>query len=248
LGRRAADAPAVSELMDAAGPLADALRYGDARSTDAAALRAVFDEMAVRVVAGLDRAVVGLDDESARAMIERMSAVQAALSVVDHPARRRALPAVLAIIADQRRGHGLVRGRATRLLHDTGTWEPAEVERRLARALTPGTPAATGAAFVEGFLAGSGTVLLHDAALRTVVDGWIGSLTPDAFTDVVALLRRTFGAFEPVERRQLGVLVATGAVDRRPVADDELDEDRVLAGLATVRALLGLAPSADGLL
>ena len=74
-------------------------------------------------------------------------------------------PAVLAALADARRVHGLVHGRAVRLLHDGGQWAPADVQARLGRALTPGTPAADGAAFVEGFLAGSGTVLLHDDQL-----------------------------------------------------------------------------------
>ena len=245
LGELAARAPDVGELMDALGPLAGALRYGDVRGTDATSLRAVFDELVVRVVAGLARAAEGLDDDAGRAMIERMSAVQAALAVVDHPARRRSLPSVLEQLAEGRRVHGLVQGRATRLLHDAGHWAPAAVEARLGRALTPGTPAADGAAFVEGFLAGSGTVLLHDAQLLAAVDGWIASLRPDAFEAIVALLRRTFGAFEPAERRQLGVLLATGRIERVAPMGDDVDEARARAGLATVRAMLGLPPT-DG--
>ena len=216
LGELAAHAPDVAELMDALGPVASALRYGDVRGTDAAGLRAVFDELVVRVVAGLDRAARGVDDEAATALIERMSAVQAALAVVDHPARHDEWPRALEQLADDRRGHGLVRGRATRLLHDLGRSE--RVERRLGQALTPGTPPSAGAAFVEGFLAGSGTILLHDTALLATVDEWIGALPPDRFADVVPLLRRTFGAFEPAERRQLGRLLSHGEVDARPLA------------------------------
>jgi hypothetical protein len=240
LGQLAARAPDVAELMDALGPLAGALRYGDVRGTPAASLRVVFDELVVRVIAGLERAAERLDDDAARAMIERMSATQAALAVVDHPARHGDLPPVLEQLAGARRVHGLIQGRATRLLHDAGRWSPDEVEARLGRALTPGTPAADGAAFVEGFLAGSGTVLLHDSQLLAVVDTWIASLRPDTFEAVVALLRRTFGAFEPAERRQLGALLATGSVDRVAPMGDDVDEARALAGLATVRAMLGL--------
>lgn len=240
LGRLAAAAPDVAELMDTLGPLAAAIRYGDVRGTDAVGLRVVFDELVVRVLAGLDRATTGLDDDAARAMVERLSAVQAALAVVDHPARRHELPRVLTAVAEARRGHGLVHGRATRLLHDAGAWSPAAVEARLGRALTPGTPAATGAAFVEGFVAGSGTVLLHDDQLLAAVDAWIAALPTDAFDDVVALLRRTFGAFEPAERRQLGHLLATGAVIRVLPAGTDLDDERVAGALATVRLMLGL--------
>ncbi len=226
IARLAASAPDVAELMDTLGPLASALRYGDVRRTDAAALRVVFDEIVVRVVAGLGHAAEGLGDDAARAMIERMSAVQAALAVIDHPARHTDLPTALAALADARRVHGLVHGRAVRLLHDGGQWTPADVQARLGRALTPGTPAADGAAFVEGFLAGSGTVLLHDDQLLDVVDGWIASLHADMFESVVALLRRTFGAFEPAERRQLGALLSTGRVVRLTAMSDDVDTDR----------------------
>ena len=68
-------------------------------------------------------------------------------------------------------------------------------------------------------------------------------VTPsDAFEAVVALLRRTFGAFEPAERRQLGALLATGSVERVAPTGDDVDEARALLGLATVRAMLGLPP------
>jgi Family of unknown function (DUF5682) len=246
LGELAARDPDVGELMDALGPLAAALRYGDVRRTGTADLRIVFDELVVRVVAGLSRAADGLDDDAAHSMIERMSATQAALAVVDHPARRHDLPVVLEDLAERRRVHGMVQGRATRLLHDAGHWPPAAVEARLGRALTPGTPAAGGAAFVEGFLAGSGTVLLHDRALLAAVDAWIASLTTEAFDTIVALLRRTFGAFEPAERRQLGGLLATGRIERAAPMGDDVDESRAAAGLATVRVLLGLAPRQVG--
>jgi hypothetical protein len=106
--------------------------------------------------------------------------------------------------------------------------------------LSPGTPPATGAAFVEGFLAGSGTVLVHDSELLSIVDRWLSSLTPDAFAETVPLLRRTFGAFEAAERRQLGVLVAGGGSTVPPTIGTGIDPQRLAAAMVTVRHLLGL--------
>jgi len=241
LSTRAGTDPDVAHLMDALVPLASALRYGDVRGSDASALRAVFDGLVVRVVAGIVPACASLDDEAAGAMIERLTSVQMALAVLDHEARRATFPDVLAELAEGRRVHGLVQGRASRLLHDAGVWPTSAVQRRLARALTPGTPPAAGAAFVEGFLAGSGTVLLHDRQLLAVVDGWLASLTTDAFDGVLALLRRTFGSFEPAERRQLmRVAMGAGAV-RTDGFGGDVDARRADAVLATVRAMLGLA-------
>ncbi len=237
----AAHDPDVVQVIDTLGPLARALRYGDVRGTDAGALRRVFDGLVVRVVAGTLMACRSLAPDAAAAMAERLAAVQTALALVDHGARRAEWPAVLTLVAERPDVHGLVQGRATRLLHDGGAWNRGRVSARVSRALSVGTPPATGASFVEGFLAGSGTVLVHDRELLEVIDAWVSALAPDAFIATAPLLRRTFGAFEPAERRQLGLLLD----DEVPVAvsgfGGDLDPARAAAALATVRELLGVA-------
>lgn len=230
----------VVQLIDTLGPLAGALRYGDVRGTDAAALRRVFDGLVVRVLAGAVLACRSLDNDAAAAMVERLAAVQAALALTDHAARRGEWPAVLTLVAERPDVHGLVQGRATRLLHDCGAWNRARVGNRVSRALSVGVGPAAGAAFVEGFVAGGGTVLVHDSELLEVIDGWVSSLAPDAFLTTVPLLRRTFAAFEPAERRQLGLLLADRAPSTATGFGDGVDADRVAAGLATVRQMLGV--------
>jgi hypothetical protein len=233
----------VADLMDAIGPLARAARYGDVRATDASAVHAVLDGLVVRVLVGLGPACRSLDADAAAAMAERLTATNAALALIEHGARATEWPRALESVTASGAAHGLVQGRAARLLHDAGHWNAAETERRLARVLSVGNPPSHGAAFVEGFLAGTGTVLLHDEALLALLDGWVASLGRDEFVDVVPLLRRTFGAFEVAERRQIGQLVS-GRGDGRPPAPygDELDAARVTAAFATVRALLGAEP------
>ena len=243
LSMRAANDPDIGQLMATLGPLGHAQRYGDVRSTDASAVAAVFDGLVVRVLAGLIPACASLDDEASAVMVERISGVQQALALVDHRARHRAFPEVLERLADgsgSGNGHGRVHGRATRLLHDSGYWTSIQVEHRLGRALSAGTPPAVGAAFVEGFLAGSGTVLVHDAELRAVIDRWLSSLTPVAFDETIPLLRRTFGSFDPAERRQLGRLMAGEQREVLASFGAGLDERRLLASLRTVRHMLGL--------
>lgn len=240
LAVRAATDPDIGQLLDALPALAAALRYGDVRGTDARSLRAVVDGMVVRVLAGLATAARSLDDAAAAVFVQRLAELQGALAVIDHPARDRELPVVLVDLAIGA-GHGLVQGRATRLLHDSGTWSVDAVERRLSRALSGGTPPARGAAFVEGFLAGSGAVMVHDEELLAVLDGWVASLATESFDAVVPLLRRTFGAFEPAERRQLmSLLVGRGRLHAGGFGDD-VDARRAALAVVTVRRLLGLA-------
>ncbi len=237
---QAAHDPDVVQVIDTLGPLARALRYGDVRGTDASALRRVFDGLVVRVLAGAVMACRSLDDDAAAAMVERLAAVQAALALTDHGARRGEWPAVLTLIAERSDVHGLVQGRATRLLHDGGAWNRALVGNRVSRALSVGTPPAVGASFVEGFVAGSGTVLVHDRELLDVIDGWVSTLAPASFVSTVPLLRRTFGAFEPAERRQLGMLLADLAPAAPAGFGIGVDGERAAAALVTVRQLLGV--------
>ena len=258
LAQRAAAEQDVAGLLDALAPLARTVRYGDVRGTDHAALRSVLDGLVVRVLVGLPSACRALGDDAAAVMAERLTAAQGALALIDHPARRAGWPAVLSLLAGRGpRGmslHGTVQGRAVRLLHDAGAWPPSEVGAALSRALSVGTSPPHGAAFVEGFLAGSGTVLLHDIALVRLLDRWVAGLGAQPFVDVVPLLRRTFGGFDETERRRLGQLVSQDlarldASGSAPAGGDTgaaggedwpLDPARADAALRTVAALLGV--------
>ena len=86
-------------------------------------------------------------------------------------------------------------------------------------------------------------MLVHDADLLAIVDEWISAMPTETFVDAVALLRRTFGAFEPAERRQIGLLVTGRRREHVAAFGADLDDERARAGLATVRAMLGLAPA-----
>ncbi len=231
----------VAGLLDVLGPLARIRRYGDVRGTDAAGLAELFDGVAERACVGLTAACRSLDDDMAAAMADRLTATQGALALVDHPARTGAWQRALIEMATGSSINGVLVGRAVRLLADAEAIDVDEVAGALSRALSYGTPARDGAAFVDGFLAGAGTVLIHDAGLLGLIDGWLATLAVDTFDDVVALLRRTFAAFEAGERRHLGELVS-GRGDGRPAAPFgwHLDERRVAAGLATMAELLGI--------
>jgi hypothetical protein len=248
LAGRAAVHAEVAQLMDALGPLARARRYGDVRGTDVAALDTVLRGLVVRVTSGLLPACTGLDADEAAAMGDRLQATQAALALL---AASGATAALLPSWYTALRGllggptvPGLLRGRASRLLLDAEELDAPGAGQLLGRALTPGTPAQEGAAFVEGFLAGSGTVLVHDRALLDLVDAWVAELPAESFSDALPLLRRTFATFEPSERRLIGELVRRGSGSARPEpgAQDGLDEERVRAALATMAELLGVDP------
>jgi hypothetical protein len=238
----AAVASDVTHLMAALAPLAGILRYGNVRQTDAAMVAGVVDGLVTRIAIGLPGACGSLNDEAAGAMFEHLLATHGAVALLQHAGHAAAWHAVLRQLADSPNLHGLVAGRACRLLLEARQLEAAEAARRLGLALSAANRPDLAAAWVDGFLRASGLLLLHDDALWHVLDGWLTALAPDHFTAVLPLLRRTFSTFAAAERRQMGARAADGPARTRVAAAAEagFDEARADQALPLLAQLLGL--------
>lgn len=239
--RMALDAD-VAHLMDALPALARTLRYGDVRGTDLSALRSVTHGMITRVCVGLPAAVGGLDDAAAAVMRDRIDGVQGALALIDDAEASQRWQALLGGLSTRDDLHGLLSGRMSRLLLDAGTVDADEIGERMALVLTVGVPVAKAAAWIEGFLAGDGLLLVHDERLLALVDAWLTGIPADAFVEVLPLLRRTFSGYPAPQRRMIGERAAhigTGGRPRAGEHDDQVDPDRGALLLPVVARLLG---------
>lgn len=237
----AALAADLGALMDALPPLANLARYGSVRQADAGPVAHLVRGLLGRIGVGLPAACASLNDEAAAVMEARLAAVHEAVLLLDQADQRAGWIAGLLRLPDQNGLHGLLAGRACRLLHEQGALDSEAVVARLRRALSLAIAPAHGAAWVEGLLRGSGLLLLHDEALWTVLDTWLADLSPQAFTHLLPLLRRTFAAFAAAERRQMGERARRGRADvAAAVAAPALDTARAEAVLPLVGRLLGL--------
>jgi len=240
----------VTRLMAALPALVRAARYGDVRGTDPARLGEVAAEMITRICAGLPAAVASLDETAEQAMRELIDAVHAAAGLLADDASRDRWLGTLGRLAP--RCPPLISGRLARLLLDAGRISAGEAGLRMSRALSAAAPAPAAAGWAEGFLAGSGLLLLHDDALLALADGWLAGLTAEAFTAVLPALRRTFGAFAPPERRAIGQKAARlDGSGRGPAAaadpGDELDQERAALATGAVALILGWPRTEPGL-
>jgi hypothetical protein len=238
---RAAD---LQHLMRALPPLAEVLRYGDVRGTDTELLGHVVDGLVARIAVGLPLACASLDDEAAGVMAESISGVHGAVTLLQDERHRELWSAALLRVADGPGVHGGVQGRVVRLLLDLGSIDADEAGRRMGLALSTASAPDAAGAWVEGFLAGAGLVLLHDARLFGILDGWLAGLDGDAFTQLLPLLRRTFATFAPGERRGIGELARRGGTAPSATgvaaADGEIDRERAAAVLPLMALLMGI--------
>jgi hypothetical protein len=252
LADRAATDTDVVHLMAALPPLVRALRYGDVRGTDTTSLGAVVDGLVVRIRVGLPPATGGLDDDAARLLLRHVDEVNSALALLDvgdvqevtgatPPGHVAGWRDTLTSLIDRPGLHGLLEGRLTRLLRDAGRLD--DVTDRMARAVSVGVTPARAAAWIEGFLAGGGLVLVHDDELLRLIDEWISGLPERSFTDVLPLLRRTFSEYAAPERRSIGERVRRlDGIPRAPggaPGDDDFDAERAAPAARTVAQILG---------
>jgi hypothetical protein len=246
LQAEAAVASDVAHLMDALPPLADVQRYGNVRGTDAAMVGEVVAGLVARVCIGLPGACASLNDEAAAAMFDRVVSVNAAIGLMQNEEHLTSWRGAMTRLADQRGLHGLIAGRCCRLLVDAGAFAADEAARRLGLALSTANEPAQAAAWIEGFLKGSGLLLLHDETLWRTLDEWLTALPGDGFAALLALLRRTFSTFTSPERRQIGgrarrgmASVSRAAIVAQPSAED-FDQARAEAVLPLIARLLDM--------
>jgi hypothetical protein len=236
---KAATTSDIGHLMKALPALATTARYSDVRQTKSKTVILVMAGILTRINIGLPLACASLDDQAATMMVEHLQQSNAAIALLQDPAWLSEWQATLDRLSQQQGVHGLLQGKTTRLLLDGSVLEASETARRLGLAVAVANDPKQAAYWIEGFVGGSGLVLLHDDSLLALVDLWLLELTPEAFTQVVPLLRRAFSSFSAGERRNIGEKIKSGGTQVR-VTVQTADSERADLVLPVVAALLGL--------
>lgn len=177
------------------GTSRDALPGQGSQATLRALCRKTFD----RAVLRLRPACEGDDDavtEIPRAL-QTLHEVALAQPVVD---REAWLAAARALLEDYGI-HPTTAGVATALLYLARTIDENEVATFVAQRLSDTLHPQSGAAFLEGFLQVNATVLVRNRVVVQTLDAFVCAVEPDAYRNILPLLRRAFGALGPTERR-----------------------------------------------
>ncbi|TPL91677.1 DUF5682 family protein [Mesorhizobium sp. B2-3-12] len=204
LEERAAHSSECLEILASVPPLADIIRYGEARKTETARLSGLLARLIVEGGIALPYAARDLDAQASSALVGAMRKADDAIRLVEPEqdvldAWRNGLAAVL----DGSRSTALVAGCAAHLLYEAGHLSAEAAAGLIARRLSPGTAVTEAAGFFEGFFSTAGQRLIYDEGLRGAVDAWLKSLDEEAFVAHLPLLRRVFSHLDSMERRRL---------------------------------------------
>lgn len=191
-------------LLAALPPMADIVRYGEARAGTADHLAALTPRIVVQAALALPYAARNLDAEAAGKLRQAVVAADEAIQLAELESAvvERWRSALQTLLADDQATR-LVCGTAARLLYAAELLTADAAAELLGRMLSPGTPTAEAAGFFEGFFEGAGQRLIHDASLRQAVDAWLMALDVEAFTANLPLFRRVFSVLDRTERRRL---------------------------------------------
>lgn len=238
LDRRSAEQADHVAIMMAVEPLARSVRYGSVRELDTTALESALDAIVRRVSVGLFAACASLDDDAALLMRQAIDSVDRSIAVLDSPELVSRWRDALAEL-DETSGHGLVVGRVSRLLLDSGRIEADEAANRLSRALSTAAEPVQAAGWLDGFIAGDVSLLLFDDRIFEMIDEWVSAMPEAAFDDLLPVIRRSFSTFQRGERRQLGDRVVRGD-KAAAVTEGDIDIDLAAPALAKAAELLGV--------
>ena len=193
----------VFALMDALPTLVSIAKYGNVRGTDALAVSAVIDEWIPRICIGLPMACVNCDEDATALIFNKLQSTNQAVNLLNQSEHREIWFKTLQQISDLKAINGLLVGGCVRILFDKNKLDISKTAIRMRYALSRGSEVRYAAAWLEGFLNGSGLLLIHNEALWRILDEWVDELAMERLQELLPILRRIFANFSPSERQKL---------------------------------------------
>jgi Family of unknown function (DUF5682) len=202
--RLAATDDDLPSLARACMSLSGLVSYGSSRDTlpdrgSAATLRGLCRKTFDRAVLRVRPACTGDDD--AVAAVPRALQTLHDIAIAQPEVDREAWLAAARELAEDYAVHPRTAGVATALLYLARSIDEDAVATFVSQRLSDALHPEAAAAYLEGFLQVNAIVLVKNRAVVETLDAWVTAVEPDAFRNILPLLRRVFGALGPTERR-----------------------------------------------
>lgn len=202
--RRSAITQDVLLLMDALPPAVRVLKYGNTRQFNRTAIAQLIEELVPRICIGLPSACIQIEDDFALEIIEKINATHNAIHLLQTEDYQDQWYICLQNCVQQ--GDLLqsrIEGSIIRLLFDRNVLNVKAVQQKMSYNFSIGNPQLEAVQWLEGFLQGSGLLLVHHLELWQILDDWLAQLAQEEFQEVLPLLRRAFSNFTPSERQKM---------------------------------------------
>lgn len=234
----------ILDLMFAYPPLIQVSRYGNVRKTDLSMMQGIVDSLIIRISIGLPNACYGLDEANAEKMFTQIGQVNEAVRLSNSSETDAIWLEALRKLLTKTGINQLIVGCTCRLLLDAQYLSEKEAEKQLSYSLSSSNEPTKVAAWIEGFLKGSGMILIYDNKLWNLIYRWVAQIQEDVFMELLPILRRTFSKFEYAERRKIGEKAKEGIITANYSKDssklEEIDSAQAEMVLPVLKMLMGI--------
>jgi hypothetical protein len=187
--------------------LAEVIRYGNTREVDPAPLRPVLAQLYLRACL-LAFGASACDADAAKAVRTGMDRIHAVAFLGEEGIDPGRWLAAVADVAESDSRNALLSGYATALLIERGKLDDEDLDREIARRLSPGTAADVGVNWFEGLVQRNRAALFLRTALWACLARYVEALTDEEFMRALLYLRRAFSTFTPGEVRRVVAILA----------------------------------------
>lgn len=215
-------------LMQSVIQMVGILRYGTNYEKDELAIRKLVQEMVPRICAGLHLSAAQLNGDMAYQLLRTMQEFQGALSVYHSIELKASWQEVVHRLIGMDQIHPTIRGWSTRSLLDQGKLNIQHAIQWMAQALSSSVPPQQQVEWLEGFLQGSGLLLIYQVQLWQLINAWVDRQEMETFQLLLPVLRRAFSAFSERERELMLHQVRNNGVGvALEMKQEEYDPERI---------------------
>jgi Family of unknown function (DUF5682) len=193
----------VEKLMQTLPQLISVVRYGDVRKTDTSLVLALLDEFIPRIAAMLPTSCCNINDDVAQSIQKLINSVHKSLLLLSNELLLSIWVEMLDKISKQKLGHPFLKGLTLRLLFDAQYVNIENVAVVMEFSLSLAQEKIYAIGWLEGFLSGSGLLLIHNPNLWNILNNWVSLLPSDDFVTLLPLLRRAFSRFSNPEKQKM---------------------------------------------
>jgi hypothetical protein len=230
----------VAYLMEALPPLVNVWRYGNTRGTKTEAIEQVIYNIIPRIFVGLPAACVHINEEATREMSDFIMKTNRSLSILNDADFNNSWENTLLNISELSNVNGILAGNASQILFNKGTIDTDSVAEQMSYFLSVGNDPTNAANWMEGFLSGSGLLIIHNIKLWNILDNWVNSINMEVLMEILPLMRRTFSEFSSPERQKMMGLAKKGQVVETEQKGEDYNIERGVVVLPTLKILLGM--------
>lgn len=232
----------IQDLITALPRLIRMRKYGDVRKSDYSTLSIIIERLLIKVFINLRNACYGLDEENSNKMFGWLSQLQSAIHIHNDEEITKRWHDALNQLLDREGIHHIIQGCACRLLLDAEALSKNEVHDIFNYALSTAEEPIKVAAWVEGFLRGSGMILIYDNTLWNLLFRWVENQDKEQFVELLPYLRRAFSKYEHGERKQIGAKARKGLFpekEKEEKSDKAFDPELATSVWNTLDYLIG---------